>query len=243
MPGKGEKKEEHWLTVSFFGLPPQKGNRKQNSLFFCRLPFEVIRFDSSPTCPRVLFRVSSKWFLRLVFWSYLLPFLCSSSFTLFRLLLSLTLRVFVPGDLGCAEFVYGLELLWPHCDWTSWKMAATVSALWKQMANSPHKDEGEASCSKATRHRGSKATRHGNLFAQVSLPSLMGSSSSSSWCSAELWRQLSLCMEAQVLSLAESATRERERAKQREAAPLHLPHLPHSSGAGSSWACHLSGTT
>lgn len=46
MPGKGEKKEEHWLTVSFFGLPPQKGNRKQNSLFFCRLPFEVIRFDS-----------------------------------------------------------------------------------------------------------------------------------------------------------------------------------------------------
>lgn len=39
----------------------------------------------------------------------------------------------------------------------------------------------------------------------------MGSSSSSSWCSAELWRQLSLCMEAQVLSRAESATRERER--------------------------------
>lgn len=38
--------EEHWLTVSFFGLPPQKGNRKQNSLFFCRLPFEVIQCDS-----------------------------------------------------------------------------------------------------------------------------------------------------------------------------------------------------
>lgn len=75
---------------------------------------------------------------------------------------SLRVCAFVPGDLGCAEFVYGLELLWPHCDWTSWKMAATVSALWKQMANSPHKDEGEASCSKAARQPGTEAARqHG----------------------------------------------------------------------------------
>lgn len=212
MPGKGEKKGRTLAHGLLLWSSPTKGKQETELTLFLSAAFwsYSIRFDSSPTCPRVLFRVSSKWFLRLVFWSYLLPFLCSSSFTLFRLLLSLTLRAFVPGDLGCAEFVYGLELLWPHCDWTSWKMAATVSALWKQMANSPHKDEGEASCSKATRHRGSKATRHGNLFAQVSLPSLMGSSSSSSCCSAELWRQLSLCMEAQVLSRAESATRERE---------------------------------
>lgn len=67
----------------------------------------------------------------------------------------------------------------------------------------------------APRQQSSKATRHGNLFAQVSLPSLMGSSSSS----AELWRQLSLCMEAQVLSRAESATRESKAACGSTSAP------------------------
>jgi len=30
---------------------------------------------------------------------------------------------FGAGDLGRVEYVYGLKFLWPHCDWTSWKIA------------------------------------------------------------------------------------------------------------------------
>lgn len=55
MPAKGEKKEEHWLTVSSFGLPPQKetGNRTHSFFVGCLLKlFDSIRFVSNlPSSP------------------------------------------------------------------------------------------------------------------------------------------------------------------------------------------------
>lgn len=93
----------------------EKGKGKENSVFVC-LPFEVIRFDS--TCPRIHpvphRPIVSQMIIAACFF---LPFffLHSLYFSLFLPALS-SCAPFVPGDLGCAEFVYGLELLWPHCD-------------------------------------------------------------------------------------------------------------------------------
>lgn len=119
--------------------------------------------------------------------------------------------------LFCARLPYSLSLLlpshslcfcarWFGLRWVCLWLRSFVAALWLNiMENGSNsfrlmktngqlapQGQGRGQLQQGTtRHRGSKATRHGNLFAQVSLPSLMGSNSR---CSAELWRQLSsLC--------------------------------------------------
>lgn len=108
---KGGEKRKNPLV---FPHKRETGNRTHS---FCRLPFEVIRFDSIrlQLALESFFESQANDFCGLFFGHIFCPF-CARLPSLSFAFSSLSPCAFVPGDLGCAEFVYGLELLWPHCD-------------------------------------------------------------------------------------------------------------------------------